>query len=49
VLGSTISCIRKSYTSPGPLSLKAYERVKLTNIGKSLCGFHLRLMTAKGA
>jgi hypothetical protein len=33
VLGSTISCVVESHTSPGPLSLKAYEWTKLTNVG----------------
>jgi hypothetical protein len=49
VLGSTISCVMESQTSPGPLSLKAYEWAKLTKVGKALRGSPLWLMTAKGA
>ena len=48
-LGSTISYVVESYTSLGPLSLKAYKHAKLTNIGNALCGSPLRLTTAKGA
>jgi hypothetical protein len=48
-LGSTISYVVESHTSPGPLSLKTYERAKLTNVGKALRGSPLRLTTAKGA
>ena len=37
-LGSTISCTMGSHTSPGLLSLKAYKRAKLTNIGNAVYG-----------
>jgi hypothetical protein len=47
-LGSTISCIMESQTSPGLLSLKAYEWAKLTKVGKAQRGSLLWLMTAKG-
>jgi hypothetical protein len=47
VLGSTISCVMESQTSPGPLSLKAYERAKLTKVGKALRGSPLRLQPLK--
>jgi hypothetical protein len=47
-LGSTISCIVESHTSLGPLSLKAYEQAKLTNVGNALRGSPLQLTTAKG-
>jgi hypothetical protein len=48
-LGSTISCVVESHTSPSPLSLKAYERAKLTNVGNAFRGSNLWLTTAKGA
>jgi hypothetical protein len=38
-----------SSTSSDPLSLKAYKRAKLTNVGNALRGSPLRLTTAKGA
>jgi hypothetical protein len=48
-LGSTISCAMESHTSPGPLSLKAYKRAKLTNVGNALRGSPLQLTNTKGA
>jgi hypothetical protein len=48
-LGSTISCVVESHTSPGPLSLKTYDQAKLINVGNALRGSRLQLKTAKGA
>jgi hypothetical protein len=48
-LGTTISYVVESHTSPNPLFLKTYEWAKLTNVGNALRGSPLRLTTAKGA